>query len=104
MTMKKRERDQAPDAVPAFADLQEAADFWDSHSPLDFPDDFEEAEIRISRVVRDGRLTVDLDRVAFDRLREVASREGIDPSALARSWILEHLNLPRPEPTSPTAR
>ena len=40
--MKKRER--AEKRVPVFADEQEeAAAFWDTHSPLDFPDNFEEA-------------------------------------------------------------
>ena len=32
-------------SVPHFESTQVAAEFWDEHSPLDFPDEFEEAEI-----------------------------------------------------------
>ena len=35
---------QSAERIPSFANEQEAAAFWDNHSPLDFPDDFEEVE------------------------------------------------------------
>jgi hypothetical protein len=102
MTMKKRER--AEKKVPVFADEQEAAAFWDTHSPLDFPDDFEEVELRISRPARKRSLTVDLDSAAIERLSAVAADQGTDPSSLARRWILEHLDSLPPQPASGPVR
>jgi hypothetical protein len=61
---KKRERSAEP--VPTFANEQEAAAFWDTPSPLDFPDGFEEAEISIARSTRKRGLTVNLDQAATD--------------------------------------
>lgn len=43
--MTTMKRNEAPEPhPPQFANEQEAADYWDEHSPLDFPDDFEEVE------------------------------------------------------------
>jgi hypothetical protein len=98
---KKRER--SAERVPTFATEQEAAAFWDSHSPLDFPDDFEEAEISIARSTRKRGLTVKLDQATIDRLTMIAERKGVGPSTLARMWILEHLETLPPEPASRTS-
>jgi hypothetical protein len=77
--------------VPDFADEQEAAAFWDTHSPLDYPDDFEEVEIGRSSPSRKRGLTVKLDEATIKLLTELAAQQGIGPSTLARMWILEHL-------------
>ena len=95
---KKRER--SAERIPTFADEQEAATFWDAHSPLDFPDDFEEAEVSIARSTRKRGLTVKLDEATIDRLTAIAEGNGIGPSTLARKWILEHLQALPPEPAS----
>src|SRR5687767_13208721 len=93
---KKRER--STERIPAFANEQEAAAFWDRHSPLDFPDDFEEAEVSIARSTRKRGLTVKLDQATIDRLTVIAEEKGIGPSTLARMWILEHLQALPSEP------
>jgi hypothetical protein len=95
---KKRER--STERIPSFADEQEAAAFWDTHSPLDFPDEFEDAEVSIARSTRKRGLTVKLDQATIDRLTAIAEGKGIGPSTLARMWILEHLQGLPPEPAS----
>ena len=85
--MSERERS----GVPPFADEHEAAAFWDEHSPLDFPDAFEPAEITIGHRARTHDLTVTLDQATIDALDAVARAQGIGPSSLARMWIMEHL-------------
>lgn len=95
---KKRER--SAEHVPTFANEQEAAAFWDAHSPLDFPDEFEEAEVSIARSTRKRGLTVKLDQATIDRLTAIAEGKGIGPSTLARMWILEHLQALPTEPAS----
>jgi len=77
--------------VPTFTNEQEAAAFWDTHSPLDYPDDFEEIEIRVDRSTRKRGLTVKLDQATIDQLADIAKQQGIGPSTLARMWIIEHL-------------
>ena len=95
---KKLER--STERIPAFANEQDAATFWDTHSPLDFPDDFEEAEVSIARPTRKRGLTVNLDQATIDRLTAIAEEKGIEPSTLARMWILEQLQALPPEPAS----
>jgi hypothetical protein len=92
--------ERLPEQVPTFANEQEAAAFWDTHSPLDFPDEFEEVEVSIARSARKRGLTVKLDQRTVDRLTRIAEEKGIGPSTLARMWILEHLQALPPEPAS----
>ena len=41
--------------LPTLASEAEAAAFWDSHSPEDFPQDFEDAEVVLARrLIRRG--------------------------------------------------
>jgi hypothetical protein len=70
--------------VPAFANEQEAAAFWDTHSPLDFPGEFEEVELDRGRPARKRGLTVKLDQATIDQLTAIADEKGIGPSTLAR--------------------
>jgi hypothetical protein len=95
---KKRERQTA--RVPTFASEQEAAELWDTHSPLDYPDDFEAVDLSIGRSARKRGLTVKLDQITIDRLTEIALKQGIGPSTLARMWILEHRRSLPPEQSS----
>jgi hypothetical protein len=87
--------------VPEFSDLQEAAEFWDEHSPLDFPDHFEDVDIGDNRPSRKKGITVRLEQHTIDELTSIARERGIGPSTLARMWILEHL---RAHSSDPDAR
>jgi hypothetical protein len=97
MTKKADDRSAT---VPELADLKEAADFWDTHSPLDFPDHFEEVEIADNRPSRKKGITVKLEQRTIDRLTSIARERGIGPSTLARMWILEHLRSVSDDPGS----
>ncbi|MGH2461078.1 MAG: hypothetical protein ACRDIY_19650 [Chloroflexota bacterium] len=37
-----------PAPIPRFANQAEMGDFWDTHSPEDFPDEFEDVQAAIS--------------------------------------------------------
>lgn len=80
-----------PTGVPEFADLQQAAEFWDTHSPLDFPEHFEEVDIADNRPARKRGITIKLEERTIDQLTSIAREQGIGPSTLARMWILDHL-------------
>lgn len=43
--MKAAEKQKPPNRIPDFNSYEEEAEFWDTHSPEDFPDEFEEVEM-----------------------------------------------------------
>jgi hypothetical protein len=77
--------------IPQFKSLEEEAEFWDKHSPLDFPDEWVEVKrVKVARPL--GHiLAVRLDARTIDRLAEVGRAKGLGPSTLARMWLLERL-------------
>jgi predicted DNA binding CopG/RHH family protein len=84
--------------IPKFASIQEAAEFWDTHSLADFADEFEEVQ-DVQFVVTRGEpkkaLTVRLPQTTVAALTREASEKGIGPSTLVRMWILERLRQPQ---------
>ncbi len=87
MTMAK----DSETKLPRFGSEEEAAAFWDTHSPEDFPEEFEPVEAKVSRPLIKRGLTVKLSDETIARLRELAREQGIGPTTLVRMWILEHL-------------
>jgi len=88
---KPRADRSAPSEVPTFKNEAEAAAFWDSHSPLDYPGEWVEAKkVEVKRPL--GHiLAVRLDAGTIDKLAALARRKGLGPSTLARMWLLERL-------------
>lgn len=74
----------------------EAAEFWDSHSPLDYPAEYQAAAVKFSRPLVKRGLTVKLSDETLERLRTVAQECGLGPSTLARMWIMERLQAEQP--------
>ena len=65
--------------IPEFNSYEEEANFWDTHSPLDFPDEFEAVEMTIARPVeivrvKDWRKTLvdSLARLTDDQRQAIA--------------------------------
>jgi len=77
--------------LPKFRNEEEAAAFWDTHSPLDFPEEFKEVEVKLPRALFKRGLTIKLGEDTIEELRTRGQRQGIGPTTLARMWILEHL-------------
>ena len=77
--------------APKFKSLEEEAAFWDTQSPLDYPNEWtEEKPAKIERPL--GHiLAVRLDAQTIHRLAVIARKKGIGPSTLARMWLLERL-------------
>ena len=78
--------------VPRFKSLEEEAEFWDSHSPLDYPDYWKEGKrVKVGRPL--GHiLGVRLDARVIGELSTLAQSKGIGPSTLARIWLMERLD------------
>lgn len=91
MTNNTGPNDAARRQLPHFQNEQEAAAFWDSHSPLDYPEEFREAEVKFARPLIKKGLTVKLSEDTLIALSKEAQAKGIGPSTLVRMWVLEHL-------------
>jgi hypothetical protein len=79
-------------AVPTFRSIQEAADFWDTHSTTEFEDHWQPIDTDVARPLQRAWLvTVELDEATFVQLRAAAERLGIGTDELALKWLRERL-------------
>lgn len=86
-----RTKKDKPEKIPEFRNEQEAGEFWDTHSPLDFPGEFEEVEVHFTRDMFKNELILLLGIDTFDELRQAAKEKGVEPSDLVQTWIVEQL-------------
>jgi len=87
-----RQKQSPSGELPKLRSPDEAGAFWDTHSPEDYPDQFEQVQVRFARPLIKRGLTVKLSEGTIDELRVLAEERGIGPSTLARMWIMEHLH------------
>lgn len=78
--------------IPAFQDIEEEAEFWDTHDTTEFYGrELQPVELSISPEFR-GQLTLHLDADDRDALAERARARGVSPATLARDWQVERLH------------
>jgi hypothetical protein len=77
--------------IPEFKNIEEEAEFWDTHSVLDSPDEFEYVGFVPLKPKKDAPISIRLDHADRVRLKAEAEKMGIGPSTLARIWIKERL-------------
>jgi predicted DNA binding CopG/RHH family protein len=78
--------------VPRFKTVKEEAEFWETHSPLDFPDEFEEVkEPIVDRRGRKKGIYIRVDPEAIEAARSIGAELGIGYQTLFRMWIMEGL-------------
>jgi phosphohistidine swiveling domain-containing protein len=82
---------EAKKKIPRFRSREEEAEFWDTHSPLDFPDEIRQVEMRVRKPLK-GVLAIRLDHKHLEELRELAEQYGVGPTTLARMFIVSSLN------------
>ncbi len=87
----KKIKSYRPKPISPFKTLDEEAEFWDTHDtanlgkvpllelPLIEPEKEEVISVRIQRSVK-------------EKLTNVARKKGINPTTLARMWIIERLS------------
>jgi len=82
---------EAHGRIPAFNDIEEEAEFWDTHDVTDFVGvELQPVEVSIGPELIE-RLTVRLDQEDRQQLAKRARAKGIRPSTLARMWLKERL-------------
>lgn len=81
---------EAHGRIPAFANIEEEAEFWDTHDTTDFAEEWKPVQIEVSPELAE-RLTLRLDQRDRQQLVALAREKGLGPSTLARMWIKERL-------------
>jgi predicted DNA binding CopG/RHH family protein len=76
--------------IPEFKNIEEEAEFWDTHDTTDFEEEFRPIKVRFAKNLSHG-LTIRLDPKTLEKLRREANEKGIGPTTLVRMWVLEHL-------------
>ncbi|MDQ3655169.1 MAG: BrnA antitoxin family protein [Chloroflexota bacterium] len=77
--------------IPSFKNIEEEAEFWDTHDTADFPDEFELVNVTIGGDLAE-RLTIRLDGADRAELTRRARAKGVGPSTLVRMWVKERLD------------
>jgi hypothetical protein len=80
--MARNNRKPAP---PKAMSIQEASEFWDEHSLLEF-DGTKEVDVTFQLK---RKHYIGLDREAFKKLTAQARRQKVTPEALVESWIIK---------------
>ena len=75
--------------IPPFKTLEEEANFWDTHSATGQIDDG--TLVGFHRANKTKILTIRFQPKDLQVLRELAFKQGIGPTTLARMWLLEKL-------------
>ena len=75
--------------IPKFKSYEEEAEFWDTHSPLDYGA-WKEVKLEIAKPL-EHILGVRLDAKTIGHLTKLGNEMGIGPSTLVRMWVMEKL-------------
>lgn len=78
--------------IPKFKSDKEAAEFWDTHSLVDYEEDLKSAKDVVFVKPERQIVSLRLDRKIVSALKSFASKKGIGYSPLLRMWILEKFN------------
>ena len=74
---------EKPTRVPKFKSYEEEAEFWDTHSPEDFPDEFQDVEVEFAISLAGG------DRDAQERRKLINALSGLsDDERQALTMVL----------------
>jgi len=78
----------AKDKIPENMTLDEAAEFWDEHSFLDYND---VQEVHFSVDLRKNRNYIDLREDLAKQIRMIAHQKGTSPRVLVNQWLREKI-------------
>ncbi|MBI2326927.1 hypothetical protein HYU92_01265 [Candidatus Curtissbacteria bacterium] len=76
--------------ISPFKTLEEEANFWDTHSAVDQIN--KGTLVGFHQANKTKTLTIRVQPEDLQSLRELAFKQGIGPTTLARMWLLEKLH------------
>jgi antitoxin component of RelBE/YafQ-DinJ toxin-antitoxin module len=74
--------------APKFKSETQEAEYWDKHSPLDLIAEPELEKVRVGDT-KDRPIAIRLDSKTRSKLNELAAKQGMGPSTLARLFITQ---------------
>jgi len=78
------------DPIPRTDSIEELAKFWDTHSAVDYEDEFEEVTEPVFDLKK--RITLDLPSGDAEAVSKLAESKGVTETELVREWVLEKLH------------
>jgi len=80
--------------IPKFTSHEEEANFWDTHSFIDFEHELKDVDVVVQlSKPKEETLVLRLQKDVKDHMSRVAKNKGLRLSALARMWIIEKLRV-----------
>src|SRR5918992_5028780 len=86
MTQTKKQKSR----IPEFKSYEEEAQWWDTHSVADYPDEFKTVELEVDRSLF-HTLSIRLDDETLTKLRKRAEKKSLGVTTLIRVWVRERL-------------
>lgn len=86
MSKLKKQRDPIPES---FASIEEAAEFWDSHSTADYDDLMHDVYFDVD--IKRQTFLVPLEEKLAKEIIEIAKQEGLGLETLVNLWLREKL-------------
>ncbi len=84
---KKLQRKPIPEA---FASIEEAAEFWDSHSTADYDDLMHDVHFNVN--IQRRIFLVPIEGKLAKEMTAIAEREGLTLETLVNLWLQKQLN------------
>ena len=75
--------------IPDFKSLEEAAEYWDTHSFADYMEDTEPVEIEVC--LKGHKIVLEIDYELSDKLTKIARDKKQSCQNLLNSWIREKI-------------
>lgn len=72
--------------------IEEMADFWDTHSPEDYPDKIYEIDATFDLASRKTAVSIKIDPELFESLRQIAGQRRITTQTLVNIWLQRQVN------------
>jgi len=86
-----RKKDKPVDPIPdEFSSYDEADEFWDKHDTTDYPNAFEDVEVKTELRKRNYEIEVDED--VMKALQKKAKTLGVPASRLASNLLRQHIS------------
>lgn len=76
--------------IPDFRSLEEAAEYWDTHSFAEHLEETEPVEIEVDLAGR--RITLEIDSDLSEKLKKISKKSKKSYDKLIGSWIREKIN------------
>lgn len=90
--------------IPKFKNEEEEARFWETHSPLDYPEEFTDLKepfefspallkkVAGKRNERKRHLTLRMGQQQIDLAKVIAKHRGLGYQTLMRMWVIEGIH------------